>query len=428
MSTIAATAQKSSPDVIPSHRGLTLLLGSLAALGPFTIDAYLPSFRDIGRTFGATPEVVQQTMTAYLVPFAAMTLWHGALSDTFGRRRVTLVAIALFALASVGCMMAWSIGSLTFFRALQGASVGAGTVIGRAIVRDVFDGAEARRLMSTIALLFAVAPAVGPIIGGWLQVAFGWRSVFVFLSLFAALVWLACWKALPETLPAERRQPLHARSLLAGYGAVLRSGPFVALVVALTMNFAANFLYVVSAPAFVFYALQRSETEFYWLFGPLTAGMMLGNVAAGRLAARWSHHRMLLVGYAVMALAAASNLLFHLHHSAELPWSVLPLGFFAFGVTLTMPSLTLMALDLFPARRGLAASCQSFVQTGGNALVAAFLAPALWSSAHQLSVGMLGLLATGILAMVVFTMIQRTTSHHGLAGADSAGLGSMNSK
>ncbi len=402
MSTIAPAAQKSSPDVAGGHRRLTLLLGALAAMGPFTIDAYLPSFRDIGRTFDATPELVQQTMTSYLVPFAVMTLWHGALSDTYGRRRVTLVCVALFALASLGCMMAWSIGSLVFFRALQGASVGAGTVIGRAIVRDVFDGAEARRLMSTIALLFAVAPAVGPIIGGWLQVAFGWRSVFVFLTVFAVLVWVACWKALPETLPVERRQPLHAGSLLSGYGEVLRSGPFLALVVALTMNFAANFLYVVSAPAFVFHALQRSETEFYWLFGPLTAGMMLGNVAAVRLAARWTHRRMLVAGYTVMGLAAAANVFFHLHHAAELPWSVLPLGVFAFGVTLTMPSLTLMALDLFPERRGLAASCQSFVQTGGNALVAAFLAPALWATAHELSVGMMALFAAGLVAVLLF--------------------------
>lgn len=407
MSTIAPELQKSSQDVAAGHRGLTLLLGALSALGPFTIDAYLPSFRDIGRAFDAAPEQVQQTMTAYLVPFAVMTLWHGALSDAFGRRRVTLWALAVFVVASLGCMAAWTLESLTIFRALQGASVGAGTVIGRAIVRDVFDGAEARRLMSAIALLFAIAPAVGPIIGGWLQVAFGWRSVFVFLALFSALVWLACWKALPETLPAHRRQPLRAGHLLRGYAAVLRSGRFLALVVALTMNFAANFLYIVSAPAFVFHALQRSETEFYWLFGPITAGMMLGNAVAGRLAARWSHRRMLVLGYAVMALAALANVLLHLRHAAELPWSVLPLGVFAFGVTLTMPSLTLMALDLFPERRGLAASCQSFVQTGGNAVVAAVLAPALWATAHHLSLGMAALFATGAGAMLVFGMLRR---------------------
>lgn len=389
------------PSSPPQHRGLTLLLGALAALGPFTIDAYLPSFRDIGHSFGVELATVQQTMTAYLVPFALMTLWHGALSDTYGRRRVILVAIALFALASFGCLGAWSIESLTWFRALQGASVGAGTVVGRAMVRDLFDGAEARRLMSAVALLFALAPAVGPIIGGWLQVGFGWRSVFVFLTLFALVVWVACWRLLPETLPVQRRQPLHAGALLRGYLAVLRSGRFVALVLALTANFAANFLYVVSAPEFVFNALHRSETEFYWLFGPITLGMMAGNAAAGRLAAHWSHARMLGLGYLTMLLGAGGNVLYHLQHAAALPWSVLPLAVFAFGCTLTMPSLTLLALDLFPQRRGLAASCQSFVQTGGNALIAAVLAPLLWSSAPQLALGMAALLVLSSLALTL---------------------------
>lgn len=402
-----AAAQAESPQLAGGKRGLTLLLGALAAMGPFTIDAYLPSFRDIGRTFGADPLTVQQTMTAYLVPFAAMTLWHGALADAFGRRRVTLTLVALFALASLGCMTAWSIESLIMFRAMQGMSAGAGMVIGRAIVRDLFDGAEARRLMSGIALLFAIAPAVGPIIGGWLQVWFGWRSVFVFLTLFSGSVWLACWKALPETLPAERRHPLRAGPLLQGYVAALRSAPFMALVVALTMNVCATFLYIVSAPAFVFNSLQRQETEFYWLFGPITAGMMLGNWTAGRMAASWSHRRALTLGYGIMALAALGNLVFHLRHAAELPWSVLPLAVFAFGSALTMPSLTLMALDLFPLRRGLAASCQSFVQTSGNALVAAVLAPALWDTAHHLSEGMAALFACGGTAMLIYAMLRR---------------------
>lgn len=409
MSTNTAAPQMSSPEFMRPSRGLTLLLGALAAMAPFTIDAYLPSFRDIGRVFNAPPLMVQQTMTAYLVPFAAMTLWQGALSDAFGRRRVTLVMVALFALASLGCMMAWSIEALIAFRALQGVSAGAGMVIGRAIVRDLFDGAEARRLMSGIALLFAVAPAVGPIIGGWLQVWFGWRSVFVFLTLFAVLVWLACWRRLPETLPVERRHPLRAGPLLRGYAAALRCPRFVLLVLALTMNVSASFLYIVSAPAFVFNSLHRQETEFYWLFGPITAGMVLGNWAAGRLAAQWSHRRALTLGYAIMALAAAGNLAFHLRHVAELPWSVLPLAAFAFGSALTMPSLTLMALELFPERRGLAASCQSFMQTSGNVLVAAVLAPALWDSARQLSAGMAALLALGGLAMLGYGGLLRTT-------------------
>ena len=240
-----------APKTARQHHGLAVLLAALSAVGPFTIDAYLPSFREIGQHFGASPVIVQQTLTAYMLPFAIMTLWQGALSDAFGRRRITLVMIATFLLASLGCMCAWSIHVLIGFRVLQGISAGAGMIIGRAIVRDLFDGAEARRLISRIAAVFAIAPAIGPIIGGWLQVWFGWRSVFAFLAIFAAMLWFACWKALPETLPPDRRHPLHAGSLLRGYWKALSSARFVALVLALTLNFSAVFVYIVSAPAFL---------------------------------------------------------------------------------------------------------------------------------------------------------------------------------
>ena len=117
------------------------MLAALSAVGPFSIDAYLPSMPEIGRVFHASPLLVQQTLTAYMATFALMTLWHGAISDTLGRRRVTLTILALFDLASAGCALSWSIESLLVFRALQGMTAGAGMVVGRAIVRDVLDGA-----------------------------------------------------------------------------------------------------------------------------------------------------------------------------------------------------------------------------------------------------------------------------------------------
>jgi DHA1 family bicyclomycin/chloramphenicol resistance-like MFS transporter len=280
-------------------------------------------------------------------------------------------------------------------------------IIGRAIVRDLFDGAEARRLMSRIAAVFAIAPTVGPIIGGWLQVWFGWRSVFAFLAVFAAMLWLACWKALPETLPPDRRHPLHAVSLLRGYWNALRSARFVALVLTLTLTFSAVFVYIVSAPAFVLNVLQHKETEFYWLFGPITVGMLIGTWCAGRLAGHWSNLRTLALAYGIMAAAAAGNAVFHTFHAAALPWSVLPLAVYVLGSALAMPSLTLMALDLFPHRRGLASSCQGFVQTSGNAVVAAVIAPMVWGTARRLSGGMLALFIVGGAAFVLYVILQR---------------------
>ena len=206
-----------------SPRGMTILLAALSALGPFSIDTYLPSFQDIGASLNATPLEVQQTLTAYMLPFALMSLWHGAIADALGRRRVLLVSLALFALASAGCVFATQIEHLWILRALQGISAGAGIVVSRAIVRDLYDGPEAQRLMSHISMMFALAPAIAPVIGGRLQQWFGWHSVFVFLVAATFLVWFACWRLLPETLPPEKRQSLRPAYLGSTYWQVMTS-------------------------------------------------------------------------------------------------------------------------------------------------------------------------------------------------------------
>ena len=384
-----------------------MLLAALSAIGPFSTDAYLPSFREIGRVFGAAPVLVQQTLTAYMVPFAAMTLWQGAISDALGRRRVTLWMLALFFLASVGCMFAWSIGALLLFRALQGMTAGAGMVIGRAIVRDVLDGPEARRLMSHIALMFAIAPALGPVIGGWLHVWFGWRAVFAFLALFAAVLWWCCWRALPETLAPAHRHSLQPEALIRGYWQAIRTAPFVALVLAITLNFSAIFIYIVSAPAFLIGQLHVSETGFLWLFGPITGGLLIGTWISARLAGHLSNRRTVALAYGFMVIAALGNLAFHAWCPPALPWSIVPLVVYVVGSSLSMPSLTLMALDLFPERRGLASSCQGFMQSSGNALVTAVLAPLLWGTAFMLAAGMLSLLTVGVGAFLGYEIMHR---------------------
>ena len=388
------------------HRGLAALLAALSAVGPFSIDAYLPSMPEIGRTFGASPLLVQQTLTAYLAPFALMTLWHGAISDTLGRRRVTLAGLALFDLASVGCLLAWSIESLLFFRALQGMTAGTGMVVGRAIVRDVLDGAEAQRLMSQVTLVFAVAPAVAPVLGGWLHVWFGWRAVFGFLVLFTTGVWLLCWRSLPETLPRDRRQPMNPGYLAHSYRRVLSTLPFVALSVAVTFNFVAVFIYIVSAPEFLLDQLHVGETGFLWLFGPATVGIVAGAWLSGRAAGRISRGRTVALGYVIMAAAAVFNLALGLLAPPAVPWSVLPVAVYFTGSALAMPSMTLLALDLFPAQRGMASSCQSFVQTTGNALATAVVAPLVWGSVVTLAFGEAALLVLGLGAYLFYLRVR----------------------
>lgn len=378
-----------------STRGIATLLASLSALGPFSIDTYLPSFHEIGEKLQATPLEVQQTLSAYLFSFALMTLWHGAISDRFGRRKVILVAVGLFAVASAGCMLATRIEQLWFWRAMQGVTAGAGIVISRAIVRDLFDGAEAQRLMSQITMMFALAPAVAPVIGGWLQTLFGWRSVFAFLVLATGVLWLACWKLMPETLPPEKRQSLRPAYLASTYWKVMTSPAFLTACAALALNFSGFFIYILSAPVFLMTHLGVPETGFLWLFGPAMAGLIGGSWLSGRLAGKVQLSRTIAIGYAVMGSAAGINLLLNIVLPPGLPWSVLPIFLYTLGMSLAMPCLSLFALDPFPAQRGLAASCQTFFQSGFNGITAALIAPALWGSTLTLSLGMAGLMLVG---------------------------------
>lgn len=380
---------------LTTPRNVALLLAALSALGPFAIDTYLPSFHDIGQSLQATPLQVQQTLTFYLVPFAIMALWHGAISDALGRRRVLLVSLALFGLSVAGCVFATRIEQLWVLRALQGMSAGAGIVISRAVVRDLYDGAQAHRLMSHMTMMFALAPAIAPVIGGRLQEWFGWRSVFAFIALATLAVWLACWRRLPETLAPERRQPLHPGYLARAYWKVLSSPAFLFACGGLALNFSGFFIYVMSAPVFLMRHLGVSETGFLWLFGPAMSGLMSGAWFSGRLAGKLSLRQTILRGYLVMATAALANVALNLWLPPALPWSVMPIFVYTFGMSLAMPCLTLLALDPFPEQRGLAASCQMCLQAGTNGLVAGVLAPALWGSTRTLALGMGALMLLG---------------------------------
>ena len=386
------------PEQRRATRGIAALLASLSALGPFSIDTYLPAFPDIANTLGASQLDVQQTLSVYLLSFAVMTLWHGAISDRFGRRRVILWALALFGAASLGCVFASRIEHLWFWRAMQGVSAGAGIVISRAIVRDLYDGAAAQRLMSQITMMFALAPAIAPLIGGWLQVLFGWRAIFAFLVLATLALLVACWYLLPETLPVEKRQSLRPAYLGRTYFQVLTSPPFLLACLALSMNFAGFFIYVLSAPVFLMQHLGLPETAFLWLFGPAMGGLMAGSWTSGRLAGKLSLNRSIALGYGIMSAAALGNLLLNLGATPALPWAVAPLFVYTFGMSLAMPCLTIFALDPFPAQRGLAASCQTFLQSGFNGLAAAVIAPLLWGSTRSLALGMGGLMLAGGLA------------------------------
>jgi len=266
------------------------------------------------------------------------------------------------------------------------------------MVRDLLDGPAAQRLMAKVALLFAIAPAIAPVIGGWILRFFDWHGVFVFLALLAGLLLLACALWLPETLPPARRQPLVAAPLARAYGRMFSHPRFLFLSLATALNFNAFFVYVLAAPVFLMQLLHLSAQSFAVLFVPQVTGMMAGSILSGRLAGRLSPGRTIALAYLLMTTAALLNLLLNLWLPPGLPWSIAPLPLFACGMALAMPSLQLLALDLFPARRGLASSGLGVIQTSVGALSSALLIPLLWSSTLRLAAGMATFLLLGATA------------------------------
>lgn len=393
------------------RRLLPLLIAGLATIGPFTIDTYLPSFPAIAAEMGTTEVVVQQTLTAYLIPFAVMMLFHGAISDAFGRRPIILIGVAGYVIASIGCALATSMHMLLICRALQGLVAGAGTSISRAIVRDAYQGQEAQRLMSHVMMIFAIAPGIAPVIGGWLQTWFGWRANFWFLALFGALLLLACWRYLPETHPPEARQRFSPKPLIAAYRLVGFDLRFGLLAGATALNFAGFFIYVLSAPAFIYRHLGLGEHQFAWLFMAGVIGMMLGAFLSGRLAGKFSPSHTVWLGFALMFIGAIYNNLFYLWFAPQLPWSVLHQVVYATGMALTMPSLTLMLLDLFPHNRGMAASLQGCVQSMVSGFVAAIASPLFSGSAAMLALGGILFAIAGLVSWLVYLVLIKCSGY-----------------
>ena len=377
---------------------LAVLLAVLGMLGPFSIDTYIPAFAGIAQSLGATPVQMQQTLSAYLFGFAFMSLFHGAISDSVGRRPVVLWGLAAFALASLGCALSQSIGQLIFFRAVQGLTTGAGIVVSRAVVRDMFAPAQAQKVMSQITIYFGVAPAVAPMIGGVLFASLGWHSVFWFLTLVGVVLWAANYRLLPETLHVTQRQPLNVRNLLQGYWQLGLDPRFLLLALASGIPFNGMFLYVLSVPAFLGVHLALAPTQFFWFFVLTISGIMGGAWVSGRMAGRLAPKQQIKYGFLIMLGIALLNLLLNALFKAHVSWALFPVMIFAFGWALMVPVVTLLVLDLHPDRRGMASSLQAFIGASANGLVAGVVAPLVMHSTLALAGASLSMMSVGLLA------------------------------
>ena len=360
----------------PGTRHLTVIAALLAMIGPFSIDAYLPSFPDIEIEFGISRAILSQSLAVYLVAFAVSTLAWGPLADRYGRRLVILISMALYTLGSIGCALAENAEVFMLLRVVQGLAASGGFIAGRAMIRDAHDAEAAHRAMSQVMMLFALAPAIAPVLGGWLHDQFGWRSVFWFLSVFGSLLVLM-GILIKETLHDEQRRSIHPGAVKRVYLAAILHKRFPALILCVSLSFGGLFLYIAGAPTVIYDFLGLGSADFGWLFIPIVSGLILGASISSRLAHRWPAHRTISAGLLVMMLACVLNILAVNFTTAGITTLVGPLVLYVSGLAVMMPAITVLALDCLPTHRGTAASMQGFLQSVSNAAVASIAVPLL---------------------------------------------------
>ena len=375
-----------------------LILASLTALAPFAIDTYLPAFEVMEYDLATNSNFIQQTLTFYLVPYTIMTIFHGAISDSIGRIKTIKYGMSLFILGSIGCAFATSIEMLWISRLIQGVGAGAGNVVARAMVRDLYSGATAQKVMATIQIIFGIAPAIAPMVGG-LLLGISWQAIFIFLIIYSVLITFFSVNFLPETISKQNRLPFNFESVLNRYKDLLNDKNYIFLILAVSFNFSAFFLYVLSSPIFLMQHLNLSSSQFGYLFIPTVTGMILGSFISKKTAGIISPARMLKVAYLWMLLITTFNLIFCLFFPSILFVNIGLIAFYNIGMAAAMPLISIKALDCFPKARGTAASGQAFSQMLVSSFVAGLVIPIIWGSLSTLAIGMLVIFFLGLLAI-----------------------------
>ena len=382
---------------------ITLTLAALGMLGPFTINTVFPAFAQIGEEFGASDVVLQQLISVYLASFAVMSVFHGPLSDALGRKKVMLTGLAIYIVAMFGAVLATGLGALIALRILQGVSAGAATIVSRVVVRDLFAGAEAQRLMARIMMIFALAPVIAPVLGGWLLLLGDWRWVFAGVGLYGVLV-LVLTALMPESLPKEARIPLRIGAVIGSLWEVGRSPVMLRIALATAFGFAAHFVFVAAAPIIVVRLLGLGEQDFWVLFAPLIIGMMAGSLVVGRAADVMDRSRLITIGYIGTLATSVLNLVLVLlapDPAGGLDLTLLPVlvgpALMSFTASLFFAPMQLEILELFPHQRGAAASMGTFFTLVMNALLSGVIAPLITGSLTVVALAALGYVIVGAL-------------------------------
>ncbi|HKM88632.1 MAG TPA: multidrug effflux MFS transporter [Xanthobacteraceae bacterium] len=397
----------------PGTLSLTTLLAMLTALGPLSMDMYLPSLPDIARVLGTPTARVQLTISSYLIGFAVGQVIYGPLSDRHGRRPVLLGALILYATATLVCAATQSIDTLIAARFVQAVGGSGSIVLARAMVRDLYSGVRAGRELSLMGTIMGFAPIVAPMIGGILQTAFGWRASFILLGGIAVIAIAVVGRLLPETLHKRAGEPISLSSLIQGYGAVLRHRGFLAYLGIITATYAGLFAWVSGGSVVLQGVYGLSAVAFGFTFALGSAGYVVGTMIATRRVLRLGLDRTIGLG---VVLIAAGGLAVAAVVAAGLPnavWLVAAMAVYLAGLGLAMPQAMAGALTPFPDRAGTASSLMGFVQQTVAAVVAAVVGDYLGRSAWPVA-GVVA--AMGCLAFLLWALTRRLRAQEDWSG------------
>ena len=393
---------------------LPLVICGLVALGPISTDLYLPSLPTLTTVFATDEAAVQRTLSVFLVGFAVSQLLYGPLSDRFGRRPVLMGGIAIYVVASIGCALAGSVESLIVWRFFQALGACCGPVVGRAVIRDVYGREQAARILAYVGMAMAVAPAIGPIVGGVLTETFGWRSNFWVLTGFGIGTLAAVVVLLAETNRLPDPDALRPAQQVRNYGIMLRHRQYVGYVCVVAGVYSAIFSFISGSSFVIVDGLGLSPTAYGFCFAAVVVGYMAGSFTAGRLTGRFGSDRMILVGAGIATTSGLGMLLFALAGWFTVISVVAPFVVAMVGIGLVLPNAVAGAVGPFPRMAGLAAAFLGFAQFGIAALVGLVVGALTERSALPMAASIFLVLLCSLLAYLLLVRAHAADTQEGM--------------